>query len=124
MHFHSFVFTEEGGEFLETAWVDHFSTQWTEIKNLEPEVYEFKTVGKNTVGTSPESDVTEARPEQGPPIIGKHQEAFNTPHLKDVTNVSTQGRNVGNQELKLRRAAHDNIEWCRGKRGGGRVVGS
>lgn len=82
MHFHSFVFTEEGGKFLETDWVDHFSTQWTEIKNLEPEVYEFKTVGKNTVGTSPESDVTEARPEQGPAIIGKHQEAFNTPHLK------------------------------------------
>ncbi|KAJ7377911.1 ATP-dependent DNA helicase chl1 [Desmophyllum pertusum] len=50
----------EGEEFQETDWVDHFRVQWTEINDLEPELYEFKTIGKNAVGTSPESDVTEA----------------------------------------------------------------
>ena len=62
---------EEGGEFQETDWVDHFSTQLIDINNLEPEVYEFKTVGKNAVGTSPDSDVIEARPELGPVVRGK-----------------------------------------------------
>ena len=48
--------------------MNHFSTEWTEINNLDPELYEFKTIGKNTVGTSPESDVTEARPVIGPDV--------------------------------------------------------
>ena len=51
--------------------MDHFSTQQTEVTNLEPEVYEFKTIGKNRVGQSPESDVTEGRPEQEPVVSGK-----------------------------------------------------
>ncbi|XP_073228624.1 fibronectin type III domain-containing protein-like [Porites lutea] len=58
----------KGGEFLETQWMDHFSTQLVKVNSLDTDVYEFKTVGKNLVGTSPESDVIEARPEPDPVV--------------------------------------------------------
>ena len=61
----------EGGEFLETQWMDHFSTQLVKVNSLDTGVYEFKTVGKNFVGTSPESDVIEARPEPDPVVSSK-----------------------------------------------------
>lgn len=41
------------------------------MTDLETEVYEFKTIGRNPVGTSPPSDVTEARPQEGPVIGSK-----------------------------------------------------
>ena len=52
----------EGEEFLNTSWVNYFSAQSLEIGGLSPNLYEFKTVGKNKLGESPPSDVTEARP--------------------------------------------------------------
>ena len=56
-----FSLTGEGETYQETAWVDHFQTKWTEINDLEPDTtYEFKTIGRNKVGPSPESDVTQA----------------------------------------------------------------
>ena len=51
--------------------MDHFRTQFTVINDLDfDSVYEIKTVGKNTVGTSPESNVTEAFV-AGNPVVGK-----------------------------------------------------
>ena len=55
-------------EFQNTSWVDHFATQSTEIGNLSPDLYEFKTVARNDYPTtvnpeeSPASDITEGRP--------------------------------------------------------------
>lgn len=57
-------------EFQETDWVDHFSTKKVEITNLEPAAYEFKIVGRNAVGKSPDSDIVETRVE-GVPVIGR-----------------------------------------------------
>ena len=51
--------------------MDHFRTKWTQISNLDPELYEFKTIGRNDVGTSPESDITEARPADTGAVVGK-----------------------------------------------------
>ena len=48
--------------------MNHFSTQKVEISNLAPEVYEFKIVGRNAVGRSPDSDIVEARLEEAPVI--------------------------------------------------------
>lgn len=48
----------EGEEYLETSWVDHFPRRWTEIDDLSPDTYEFKTVARNNVGMSEESDAT------------------------------------------------------------------
>ncbi|XP_074608784.1 hemicentin-1-like [Acropora palmata] len=64
------LYRKKGGsnEFQETDWVNHFSTQKVEISNLEPEVYEFKIVGRNAVGKSPDSDIVEARLEDAPVI--------------------------------------------------------
>lgn len=64
------LYRKKGGsnEFQETDWVNHFSTQKVEISNLEPEVYEFKIVGRNAVGKSPDSDIVEARLEEAPVI--------------------------------------------------------
>lgn len=41
-----------------TAWVDHSERRWTEIEDLKPDKYEFKTVARNKVGMSAESDLT------------------------------------------------------------------
>ncbi|XP_020621934.1 hemicentin-1-like isoform X3 [Orbicella faveolata] len=61
----------EGEQFQETAWVDHFRMQSTVIKDLDfAALYEIKTIGKNTVGTSPESNITEAFV-AGDPVVGK-----------------------------------------------------
>ena len=51
--------------------MDHFTTQRIKVTDLKTEVYEFKTIGRNPEGTSPPSDVTEARPHQGPVIDSK-----------------------------------------------------
>ena len=68
----------EGESFQNTSWVNHFETQSTEIGDLSPELYEFKTVGRNdypedndvnTKTESPPSDVTEGRPLPG--VVGK-----------------------------------------------------
>ena len=49
--------------------MNHFETQSAEIGGLSPELYEFKTVGRNDYpndsNESPESDVTEESPLQG-----------------------------------------------------------
>lgn len=63
-----FLLLGGSNEFQETDWVNHFSTQKVEISNLEPEVYEFKIVGRNAVGKSPDSDIVEARLEEAPVI--------------------------------------------------------
>lgn len=52
-------------EFVNTSWVNHFDVQNTDIGNLDNELYQFKTVGRNPLGESPPSDVTEARPLPG-----------------------------------------------------------
>lgn len=66
-----FNFTGEGEKFQETAWIDHFRSQSTVIKDLDfSALYEIKTVGKNTVGTSPESNITEVFV-GGNPVVGK-----------------------------------------------------
>ncbi|KAL9959377.1 hypothetical protein ACROYT_G032696 [Oculina patagonica] len=52
-------------EFVNTSWVDHFDTQDTEISGLDPDLYQFRTVGRNKLGESPPSDITEARPLPG-----------------------------------------------------------
>jgi len=45
--------------------------QSTVIKDLDfAALYEIKTIGKNTVGTSPESNITEAFV-AGDPVVGK-----------------------------------------------------
>lgn len=54
-----------GEEFVNTSWVNHFEVQDTGIGNLDNELYQFKTVGKNPLGESPPSDITEARPLPG-----------------------------------------------------------
>ena len=54
-----------GEEFVNTSWVNHFDVQDTDIGNLDNELYQFKTVGKNPLGESPPSDITEARPLPG-----------------------------------------------------------
>ena len=43
--------------------MDHFSTGAVKITGLESKSYEFKTVGRNAVGTSTESDIVELKPE-------------------------------------------------------------
>ena len=48
-------------EFVSTSWVNHFDTQDTGIGNLDSELYQFKTVGRNPLGESLPSDITEAR---------------------------------------------------------------
>ena len=64
-------FTGEGEQFQETAWVDHFRSQSTVINDLDFAVlYEIKTIGKNSVGTSPDSNITEAFV-AGNPAVGK-----------------------------------------------------
>ena len=50
--------------------MNHFDVQDTEITGLEPGLYQFKTVGRNKLGESPPSDVTEARPLPG--VIGMY----------------------------------------------------
>lgn len=51
--------------------MDHFRMQSTVINDLDVAVlYEIRTVGKNTVGTSPESNTTEAIV-VGNPVVGK-----------------------------------------------------
>ncbi|XP_068714967.1 neuroglian-like isoform X2 [Montipora foliosa] len=60
----------EGGEFQETDWVDYFSTETVEITGLESKSYEFKTVGRNAVGTSTESDIVELKPEAAS-VVGR-----------------------------------------------------
>lgn len=52
-------------EFVNTSWVDHFDVQDTDIGSLDSELYQFKTVGRNKLGESPPSDITEARPLPG-----------------------------------------------------------
>jgi len=52
-------------EFVNTSWVNHFETQDLDIGNLDNELYQFKTVGRNPLGESPPSDITEARPLPG-----------------------------------------------------------
>jgi len=66
------LYRKKGEEqFQETAWVDHFRMQSTVINDLDVSVlYEIRTVGKNTVGTSPESNTTEAIV-FGDPVVGK-----------------------------------------------------
>ena len=64
-------YTGEGEQFQETAWVDHFLRQSTVINDLDfAALYEIKTIGKNTVGTSPDSNITEAFV-GGNPVVGK-----------------------------------------------------
>ncbi|RMX60520.1 hypothetical protein pdam_00001439 [Pocillopora damicornis] len=48
----------EGETYQVTAWVDHSERRWTEIEDLKPDKYEFKTVARNKVGMSAESDLT------------------------------------------------------------------
>ena len=51
--------------------MDHFSTHSTVINDLDfAALYEIKTIGKNTAGISPESDITEAFV-VGDPVVGK-----------------------------------------------------
>ena len=61
-------------KFQNTSWVNHFETQSTKIGSLSPDLYEFKTVGRNDYkegpNESPASDVTEARPLPG--VVGKY----------------------------------------------------
>lgn len=52
-------------EFVNTSWVNHFDTQDTVIDSLDNELYQFRTVGRNPLGESPPSDITEARPLPG-----------------------------------------------------------
>ena len=59
---HIFNFAVPGEEYVNTSWVNHFDTQDTDIGNLDNELYQFKTVGRNPLGESPPSDITEARP--------------------------------------------------------------
>ena len=54
-----------GEESVNTSWVNHFDVQDTEISGLDPDLYEFRTVGKNGLGESPASDITEGRPLPG-----------------------------------------------------------
>ena len=61
----------EGEEFQNTSWVDYFQQQSVVIENLDPELYQFKTVARNDYPSqenpqeSPASDITEARPLPG-----------------------------------------------------------
>ena len=70
-----FYLAVEGEEFKNTSWVNHFETQSTEISNLSPDLYEFKTVARNDYPSidkpeeSAASDITEARPLPG--VISK-----------------------------------------------------
>ena len=63
-----FYLAVAGQEFKNTSWVNHFATQSTEIGNLSPDLYQFKTVARNGYPTkdnpeeSPASDITEGRP--------------------------------------------------------------
>ena len=54
--------------------MNHFETQSTEIEDLSPELYEFKTVARNDYSEgfneSPASDVTKERPLPG--IVSKY----------------------------------------------------
>ena len=58
----------EREEFQNTSWVDHFQQQSVVIGNLDPELYQFKTVARNDYPSqenrqkSPASNMTEARP--------------------------------------------------------------
>lgn len=67
----------EGEEFQNTSWVDHFQQQSIIIGNLDPELYQFKTVARNDYPSeenpqeSPASDITEARPLPGISNAGK-----------------------------------------------------
>ena len=60
-----FNFAVPDEEFVNTSWVNHFDTQETDIGSLDNELYQFKTVGRNPLGESPPSDITEARPLPG-----------------------------------------------------------
>ena len=53
--------------------MDHFPVQSTVINDLDlGALYEIKTIGKNSVGTSPESNITEAEAfVAGDPVVGK-----------------------------------------------------
>ena len=57
-----FCFAVPDEEFVNTTWANHFETQDTDIGNLDNELYQFKTVGRNPLGESPPSAITEARP--------------------------------------------------------------
>ena len=65
VEYFSVFLTVEGETYASTSMVDHFKLQWVEIGNLENELYQFKTVGKNDNGESIESGITEARPLPG-----------------------------------------------------------
>ena len=53
-----FFLAAEGETYQDTAWVDHSERRWTVIDDLKPDKYEFKTVARNKVGMSAESDLT------------------------------------------------------------------
>ena len=57
-----FCFAVSDEEFVNTSWVNNFETQDADIGNLDNELYQFKTVGRNSLGESPPSAITEARP--------------------------------------------------------------
>ena len=57
-----FNFAVPDKEFVNTSWVNHFDTQDTDSGNLDNELYQVKTVGRNPLGESPPSDITETKP--------------------------------------------------------------
>ena len=50
--------------------MDHFSKETVKITGLESKSYEFKTVGRNAVGKSTESDIVEFKPEPAS-VVGR-----------------------------------------------------